>query len=432
MQIRLGRKRTTLAAGRYEESCRSAARTLLVAAATALLVVGGLGCGVNEVVVEITGGDGNKVRLDAAQLQFRNNRLVDAGTFEFHEVKRGDYTVSVVGTGYIAAQSLHVESAPITGVSSQKLSFDLPKDSNAAPQISGTILFASTPVKVRDWDLFTVQADGSGLTQLTDSDENVQHPAWSPDGKRILFTQGSVVSNLDIYVMDADGSNLTRLTEHPERDQRATWSPDGSQVAFVSQRDGSVAVWIMDADGSDVHKLIEGREPSWSPDGTRIAFTSSQLADNDEIYVIDVDGTNLRRITDQPRFDWFPAWTPDGNRLVFNSERAGGQELVIADVKTGALVLISTAEQTLEQDAEWSTDGRALVYQGKMNFRENGELDAALNQRTGKYRMEGTFDIFVVPAVGFDWDDTDEHPIMPINLTNTTDRDEASPSWRSY
>ena len=151
-----------------------------------------------------------------------------------------------------------------------------------------------------------------------------------------------------------------------------------------------------------------------------------------EIYIIDVDGTNLRRITDQPRFDWFPAWTPDGNRLVFNSERAGGQELMIADVKTGAQVRISMAEQTLEQDAEWSPDGRALVYQGKMNFRENGELDAALNQRTGKYRMEGSFDIFVVPAVGFDWDDTDEHPIMPTNLTNTDDRDEASPSWRAY
>ena len=401
-------------------------------AATALLAVAGLGCGVNEVVVEITGGDGNKVRLDAAQLQFRSNRLVDAGTFEFHEVKRGDYTVSVVGTGYIEAQSLHVDSAPLTGVSSQRLSFDLPQGSNAAPQITGTILFASSPVKVRDWDLFTVQADGSDLTQLTDLDENEQHPAWSPDGERILFTYGSVVSNLDIYVMDADGSNVTRLTEHPERDQRATWSPDGSQVAFVSQRDGSVAVWIMNANGGGARKLVEGREPSWSRDGAQIAFTSSQVDDDDEIYVINLDGTNLRRFTSQKRYDWFPAWTPDSNRLAFNSERAGGQELMIADVKTGAQVRISTAEQTLEQDAEWSPDGRALVYQGKMNFRENGELDAALNQRTGKYRMEGTFDIFVVPAVGFDWDDTDEHPIMPINLTNTDDRDEASPSWRAY
>ena len=419
-------------AGRGERACSSGTGGLLVRAAVAVLVAVGIGCGVNEVVVEITGGDGNKVRLDAGQLEFRNNRLVDAGTFTFEQVKRGDYTVSVVGTGYMEAETLHIESAPISGVARQTLNFDLPKGSNLSPQIAGTIVFASSPIQVRDWDLFSIQADGSGLKQLTDSDENAQHPSWSPDGARILFTHGSVVSNLDIYVMDADGSNITRLTEHPERDQRATWSPDGSQIAFVSQRDGSVAIWLMEANGDGVRKLVDGREPSWSPDGARLAFTSSQLAGNDEIYLIDVDGSNRRRITDQKRFDWFPVWSPDGGRLAFNSERAGGQELMIASVNSGRQARITIAEQTLEQDAQWSPDGRALVYQGKMNFREDGQLDASLNQRTGKYRMEGSFDIFVVDAVGFDWDDTDDHPIMPVNLTNTADRDEASPSWRPY
>ena len=71
-----------------------------------------------------------------------------------------------------------------------------------------------------------------------------------------------------------------------------------------------------------------------------------------------------------------------------------------------------------------------MVYQGKMNFREDGELDVHFSNKTGKHRPQGTFDIFVVSAVGFDWDDTDEHLIMPVNLTNTTDYDEWSPSWR--
>ena len=389
-------------------------------------------CGVNEVAVEIVGGDGNKLRLVAGQLEHKLNRLVDAGAFRFEEVSKGSYTVSVLGTSYLETKTLAVDSEPFSGVRSYRLSFELPPGSNLAPATEGTIVFASSPTKVRDWDLFTIKTNGSELTQLTDTKESEQHPSWSPDGEKILFTRGEVYTNLDVYAMNDDGSGAVRLTEHKERDERATWSPTGDQIAFVSQREGEVAVWIMNADGGAKRRLVQGREPSWSPDGGRIAFTSSQFEGNDEIYIIDADGTNLRRITDQKRIDGFPAWSPDGLRLAFNSERAGGQELMIAGVESGQLARITIAEQTLEQDPEFSDDGRSIVYQGKMNLREDGVLDVSFNKRTGKYRPEGSYDIFIVAAVGFDWDDAEERPIMPVNITNTPDRDEASPSWRAY
>ncbi len=295
-----------------------------------LLTASVLGCGVNVVTVEIKGGDGNRIRLDANDLEFGRNRLVEAGTFVFSEIKRGTYSVGVVAGTYHDRRTIELESAPISGVEAYSLVFQLPAGSNVPSERSGTILFASSKTNITKWDLFTVKADGSGLTQLTTGREFEQHPTWSPDGKSILFTRGEVMTNIDIYVMGEDGSDARRLTEHPERDNRPDWSPDGSRIAFVSQRDGDVAVWVMDGDGQNKRKLVKGRDPSWSPDGSQIAFVSGQFGDSDEIYLIRPDGTDMRTLTENKKFDWFPAWSLAGDHLVFCSERFGGQELIVS------------------------------------------------------------------------------------------------------
>ena len=389
-------------------------------------------CGENEVVIRIEGGDGNKVRLDANELQPSFNSLVDAGSFPFGDVREGTYGVSVVTNQRVMSDTLRVEPAPIAGVASYGLTVTIPESHNGLYQPRGTILFAATPVSVRAWDLYTIPAAGGKPTRITDTPEFEQYPAWSPDGMEIAFARGHVTTNIDIYVMAADGSAERRLTEHPERDEQPAWSPDGRTIAFLSHRDGDVGVWLMDADGGNKRKLVQGREPAWSPDGERIAFTSGQYEGNDEIYVVDADGSNLRRLTFDSHYDWHAAWSPDGRRLAFNSERFGGEELMLADVESGRQVRVTVATHTFEQDPSWSPDGRALAYQGKMNFREDGTLAVRFSQRTGKYRPQGSFDIFVVPAVGFDWDNVEEHPIMPVNLTNTPDRDERSPRWRPF
>lgn len=396
-----------------------------------LFLVTLLSCGTNEVTVEIEGGDGHKVRLDAHQLKPKSNQLVEAGSITFDDVEHGSYSVNVIAKGHVASKTVEIESKPITGIQSYRLSFEIPAGANTPYEPQGTILFASTPITARNWDLFTIKPDGTELTQLTDTREFEQHPSWSPDGQKILFTRGSALTNMDIYVMNADGSGINRLTEHPERDERAVWSPDGSQIAFVSQRDGHLTIWLMDPQGGNKRKLVQGREPAWSPDGRHIAFTSGQFEGNDEIYIIDIDGSNMRRVTQHKRFDWFPKWSPEGKRLAFCSERFGGQELMIAEAESGFQTRITVAEHTFEVEPEWSPDGRALAYQGKMTILENGEL-AVEEHLPGRWRPMGSFDIFIVPAVGFDWDESVERAVLPVNLTNTPDRDEWSPSWRAF
>jgi dipeptidyl aminopeptidase/acylaminoacyl peptidase len=404
-------------------------RGLILVVAGALLA----GCGKNQITVHIRGGDGNKVRLDANDVQFKFNHLVEAGTYTFPkpeskvDLSSGTYAVKMVAGDYLESRVLQLESPPLAGVQDYAVEFEIPAGSNAGFRRQGTILFAATSTTVRNWDLFTIRADGTELRQLTQTRQFEQHPSWSPDGRKILFTQGDVMTNFDIYAMDEDGGNVQRLTEHAERDQRASWSPDGGTIAFVSERDGDVAIWLMDANGANQRKLVKGREPSWSPDSRRIAFVSSSFHDNDEIYLIDADGGNMQRLTENKKFDWFPCWSPDGRRLVYNSEQFGGQELMLMKADGSAPTRITVAEHTYEQEPVWSPDGRGVAYAGKMTIGSDGELVV-----DDKGRPRGTYDIYVVEASGFDWDHAGARLGLPFNLTNTDDRDEVSPSWRPY
>ena len=155
--------------------------------------------------------------------------------------------------------------------------------------------------------------------------------------------------NHEIYVMDADGGNQRNLTNDLHLDWDPSWSPDGKRIVFVSQRDGhfrsrfgiTSEIYVMDADGGNQRNLTNDLhldwDPSWSPDGKRIVFVSqrdghfrSRFGITSEIYVIDADGMNEQRLTENPQNDWFPSWSPDGKRIVFSSQRDGHFETKFA------------------------------------------------------------------------------------------------------
>jgi TolB protein len=151
--------------------------------------------------------------------------------------------------------------------------------------------------------------DGSGLVVLTSSGVD-REPSWSPDG-RIAFTNTSA-NGSDIFAINADGTGLTNLTNDPAADDSPAWSPDGTKIVFRSNRTGVYDLYVMNADGSGVTALTadsaaEGR-PAWSPDGAKLAFASNR-GGNYEIYVMNADGSGVVRLTDNPAVDARPAWT---------------------------------------------------------------------------------------------------------------------------
>jgi Tol biopolymer transport system component len=176
-------------------------------------------------------------------------------------------------------------------------------------------------------DVFLMSADGSKETFVA---ENGGDPAWSPDGQRIAFQRPA---NGEIYVVDADGTDLVRLTRNAVGDGEPAWSPDGRQIAFQTTRDGPAEIYVMDADGTDARRVTNDNlpdlAPNWSPDGSRIAFEKVAPNGNADIAVINADGSGQTRLTTHPADDRAAAWSPDGTRIAFTTGRDGNAEIYV-------------------------------------------------------------------------------------------------------
>ena len=160
----------------------------------------------------------------------------------------------------------------------------------------------------------------------------------------------------------ADGA--VALTSHLAIDGSPSWSPDGGRVAFTSDRAGNYEIYVMDSDGSDVRRLTDhpgdDGSPSWSPDGRSIAFSSDRAGDY-EIYVMDSDGSNVRRLTDDPGDDGSLSWSPDGRSIAFSSDRAGDYEIYVMD-SDGSNVRRLTDRSGSDWEPSWSPDGRRIAF----------------------------------------------------------------------
>jgi Tol biopolymer transport system component len=178
-------------------------------------------------------------------------------------------------------------------------------------------------------DIYVMNADGSNVTRLTNLTAlglgGAHFASWSPDGEKVVFNSffNGGEQPREIYVVNADGTGLINLTDHASDDTRPDWSPDGSLIAFQSSRHGNPEIYVMHADGSDRTNprrltVSPGPDaaPDWSPDGRRIAFQSSRNG-NAEIYVMNADGTLPIRLTNFAGADAKPAWSHDGKMIAF-------------------------------------------------------------------------------------------------------------------
>ncbi len=199
--------------------------------------------------------------------------------------------------------------------------------------IASDVPSISQPVSSPDGRRVAVAKRGSGIYLIRVRDgsarrlsrgESDEAPAWSPDGKLILFHRQVTATNWDIYGVRPGGGGLRRLTRDPLQQLHPTWSPEGTRIALTEQQgNGNWVIFSMRLDGSERKQLTDeqdsSQEPSWSPDGTKIALIA-QAEGHASVAVIDADGGPWTRLTGRSLAASGPAWSPDGERIVFAAQ----------------------------------------------------------------------------------------------------------------
>ena len=206
--------------------------------------------------------------------------------------------------------------------------------------------------------MWTINADGSDLTQLTDSPGFDFDPSWSPDGKRIAFRKEQS-EETEIWVMNADGTDQRRLTAGLS----PAWSPDGSLIAFAGPSGASGLITLIRPDGTGLRQLPNtdgGEYPTWSPDGTRIAFNSNLTGDH-VMYVAQADGSNAVDLSSAGE-GWQVDWSPDGGLILFTSHRDHTDNYTDVYVMLPDGSGVRRLTHQLAYTPAWSPDGEHIVF----------------------------------------------------------------------
>ena len=216
-----------------------------------------------------------------------------------------------------------------------------------------------------------MNSDWDNEHQITDM--GAGRMAWNPslslDGNKIAFEahRSDLPSANSIDVINIDSSGQTTvITQSPQTTVTGpAFSPDGQKIAFTSTFPGNYEIYVIDIDGSNLVNLTNTptwyeEAPSWSPDGERITFGSSRDG-NAEIYIMDADGSNTIRLTNDSASDWNPVWSPDGVKIAYTSSQDGHAQIYVMNADGSNQVNISNNSES-DSGPSWSTDGTKIAF----------------------------------------------------------------------
>ena len=417
----------TLELGGVASTCTVAdgpARTALVTAGDTAEVAFAVTCsivtGSMEVVVSTSGGsldpDGYAVSLDGQP----SGRVEVNGSLAVPDLAAGNHAVALSGLAF----NCHVadgdgpREGSVRADTAVRVDFTVACTALAPWRVvfQGIRPGADFPdhTDKTQWEVFAIDPDGSGLTDLSQDGLDDVDPALSPDHLKVAYASSRDLSP-GILVVNVDGTGLTRLTSALEPEASPVWSPDGSRIAFIR----SLSLRVVNADGTGELDLQTGqqdrlRPASWSPDGRLIAINAGSDVWHQDIWTVHADGTGSTNLTSSLAPELEPVWSPDGTRLAFtrrtvvnrdlglyyddvwlmNADGSGQRQLTHTQYS-------STAHTYGASAPAWSPDGSLILFQRDMP----GE----------------PYDLYTIRPDGSG----------VINLTNTAGADETRAAWSS-
>ena len=241
---------------------------------------------------------------------------------------------------------------------------------------AGDVAFHTT--RDGSFQIYRMGADGFDPTRLSETAGGNQQPAWSDNGRKIAFVNVDAQNNRDIYIMDHDGLNGVPLTDDPAINADPTWFPSNgtdNKIAFQRIEGSENDIYSVTFDDSgtvtDTLRLTThaagDSKPAVSPDGKKIAFASSRGGGGDsEIFVMKAnvpEGPKNRpvRLTNNTVSDWKPDWSPNGKKIIFQSYRTGNDEVFVMNAD-GTRQKNLTKNAAEDGDPVFSPDGKKIAF----------------------------------------------------------------------
>jgi len=232
-------------------------------------------------------------------------------------------------------------------------------------------LIAYTHSSSTETEIFIIDPDEKIPVPLYTDLEGDKHISWSPDDTKILFDARSIEGPPNIFVVPVSGGKAEQITFksgfHP------SWSPDKNKIAFSSIRSGNVDIWVMDLNTLEFKRLTHNQNndyhPCWSHDGNYISFTSER-GGNPNIWTIPSEGGIPTQITHNPSRDDWASWAPDDSYLIYTSKRSGNYDLWITTLGCKKTKQV-TYSKSNENHPVWSPKGKKLAFSSD----KSGSLD---------------------------------------------------------